>query len=124
MKRTLYVSLFCAMFVLAISAATINAFEFEELKIEGSWHSDLEINDKQLKMEFSDSSFTLEMILDGEQTRWNGMYLLEHSSLMLVVNGSDNSQTQKEIPYYVIDENTIEVTVDGKTFMLERVINN
>lgn len=106
------------------SAVAIADDDIEELygvNVDGTWASDKADMDRYAEMEFDGTSFQLTMVFDGETTSMKGLFTQESKKILLVVDEGNNHQSQMEMPYYVIDTNTIEVTINNKTFLLERV---
>jgi regulation of enolase protein 1 (concanavalin A-like superfamily) len=115
---------FLVLVLLLVTVVSVTADDTEtiyDVNVNGTWSSDVSIEESFAKLVFNKDQFTMTVRIDGEEINKTGYFLQESKKLLLVVVDSNNRQIQMDVPYYVIDENTIEVTVKGRTFMLERV---
>jgi hypothetical protein len=105
----------------ALIASDDTELSIYDVDVNGTWASDVSSSDRFAKLVFENDSFTMTIKYDGQETVRHGYFVQEAKKLLLVVVEDNNHQSQMEVPYYVIDKNTIEVTLNNRTFMLERV---
>lgn len=113
-----------AALLLVSGIISLSAAEFTniyDIDVNGTWTSNVQTEDRFARLVFEGNEFSMTLRIDGKEITRKGYFLQEAKRILLVVVNGDNHQSQMEVPYYVIDDDTMEITFNERTFMLERV---
>ena len=118
MKRAFFAALL-AMLVVAMTAAN-DSEGVGQISLKGPWSTAGTETEHFLRIEFATDTFTLHF-KDGEiELVESGMYQHDGDTIYLIVTHG-NEQSQKELSYEVVDENTIHVIFNKEKYMMQRV---
>lgn len=107
--------------LLVLLTGLVNADEMPAgVVFSGTWKSVDTSAERSLLLQFTQGECAIRLKADREELNASGVYQQEETKIYLILRTGGNAETQLEIPYEVIDPDTIEVMVNKKRFTLER----